>query len=98
MIILHNIRLAKNKKYHQEFTDYYFAGEYLPNYFIFWYEQYRYEHFEGEKHTYFDVWNGDTSEENLKRIDANRRKYYLKGVNSWTIRKGRKKNNPLEKW
>ncbi|MEO1518841.1 MAG: hypothetical protein AAFV95_27750 [Bacteroidota bacterium] len=95
IILLHNIRMKKNEAHHQEFIDYMKSGEYLPYYFYFWYEQYCTE-VKGQ--TFFSLWDGDTSEENLKRIDLNRRKFYLKGVSSWKVRKGRRRYRPKEKW
>jgi len=95
IIMLHNIRQKENEKYHEEFLNYMKSGKYSPYYFSFWYEQYQTE-VNGQ--TFFSLWDGNTSEENLIRIDANRRKFFLKGVNSWKIEKGRRRYRPKSKW
>lgn len=86
IIIHHNLRLPENEKYHAEMIGFIQNGEYLPQSFSFWYEQF-YMQVKGS--TFFTTWDGNTGHENSQRIDANRRNFYLKGMASFKI-KGRK--------
>jgi len=95
ILLIHNLRLKENESYHQEFIAYVFSGKYDPNDFYFWYEQYQ-TRVKGT--TFFTLWDGNTDSENLKRIDKNRRHYFLKGISSWKIRKGRKRFRPKQLW
>jgi hypothetical protein len=83
IVIHHNLRLKENEAYHPRIIKYIIKGEYLPIHFSFWYEQYN-RNIIGN--TYFTLWDENLSEENLKRIDNNRRKFYLKGINSFRIK------------
>jgi len=84
-ILHHNLRLAENEKDHPEIFEFIRTGEYLPEDFFIWYEQFQ---MQVKGQTYFCTWDGNISKENLARIDANRRKFYLKGINSFELSKG----------
>ncbi|MBN9294178.1 MAG: hypothetical protein J0G96_09385 [Flavobacteriia bacterium] len=84
-ILHHNLRLKENEKYHPEIFQYVADGDYLPNDILVWYEQFQTQVY---GRTFFTTWDNDISEENLKRIDTNRRKFYMKGINSLEFKKG----------
>lgn len=84
IIIHHNLRLEKNSRYHNRIFEFIKNGDYLPENFFFWYEQYQMQII---GNTFFTTWDKNTSTENLKRIDINRRAFYLKGINSYKIEK-----------
>ncbi len=83
-ILHHNLRLKENERYHNEIFEFVKAGDYLPEHMMFWYEQFQMQEY---KQTYFTTWDGNISEENLQRVDANRRRFYLKGINSYELAK-----------
>jgi hypothetical protein len=78
-LLIHNLRKPGNKKYHAEYFGYIKKGDYLPRSIVLWYEQYNMNVL---GRTFFTTWDENTSEENIKRINRNRRKFYLKGMNS----------------
>lgn len=93
IIIHHNLRLKENASYHDKIFEFIRRGDYLPEHFAFWYEQYQ---MQVKGRTFFTTWDEDISTVNLKRIDVNRRAFYLKGINSFDIQ-----NNGLKmiaKW
>ena len=49
-----------------------------------WYEQFQ---MQVNNSAFFTTWDENISDENLQQIDANRRQFYLKGVNSYTLKK-----------
>lgn len=79
ILLIHNLRTPGYEKYHDEYFKYIFQGYYLPNDILLWYEQYNMNVL-GQ--TFFTTWDKNISEENLQRIDANRRKFCLKGMSS----------------
>lgn len=88
IIIHHNLRLKENESYHPRIFEFIKQGKYLPENFSFWYEQYQ---LNVHGTTFFYTWNSDLSEENLKRINQNRRRFYLKGLNAFETKKGGRK-------
>ena len=88
IIIHHNLRLKENEAYHPKIFEFVGNGDYLPKHFSFWYEQYQTNVHDT---SYFYTWDGNLSEENLKRIDQNRRRFWLKGLNSVEIKKNGRK-------
>lgn len=88
IIIHHNLRLKENEEYHNEIFQSIENGEYLPEHFCFWYEQFQtWTNGRG----FFFTWNGDTSEENLKRVNLNRRLFYLKSSDSFELKNNGRK-------
>ena len=83
-LLHHNLRLKENEKYHKEFFEYTRLGYYLPEDNLAWYEQYNTWFCQK---TFFTTFDGDLTPENLKRIDNNLRMFYLKGINSYQIKK-----------
>lgn len=84
-ILVHSLRLNENVSQHEEIFSYIKSGEYLPSDIFLWYEQYNQNEL---KQTFFSTWDGNTSPENLARIDANQRKFFLKGIYSFELKKG----------
>jgi len=93
VILHHNLRLAENEQYHTTIFEFIKSGDYLPEDFFIWYEQFQ---MQVHGQTYFTTWDGNISEENLKRIDVNRRKFYLKGINSYELSKNGR--SMIAKW
>ena len=87
IILHHNLRLEENEKYHKEIFEFVKTGDYLPNDIMVWYEQFQ---MQVNGQTFFTTWDGDTTLENLKKIDANRRRFYLKGINTYKLNKNGK--------
>jgi len=88
IIIHHNLRLKENEVYHKEIFQSIKDGEYLPEHFCFWYEQFQtWTNGRG----FFFTWNGDTSKENLKIINLNRRLFYLKSSDSFELKNNGRK-------
>jgi len=83
-ILHHNLRLKENEKYHLEIFDYVRSGDYLPEDLMVWYEQF---HLQNNSQTFFTTWDGNITSENLKRIEKNRRDFYLKGLDSYHLNK-----------
>jgi len=83
-ILHHNLRLPENQKHHAQLLAFVISGNYMPDDMFFWYEQFQ---LNVNGTTYFTTWDGDSSAENLKRIDANRRAFYLKGIDSFILKK-----------
>jgi len=79
ILIIHNLRISGYEKYHDEYFNYITLGYYLPTNVVLWYEQYNMNVL-GQ--TFFTTWDKNISEENIQRIDSNRRKFNLKGMNS----------------
>ena len=92
IIIHHNLRLKENEIYHKEIFDYIRQGKYLPVHFSYWYEQFQTWN---NGQSFFFTWDQNTTVDNLERINANRRLFYLKSSNSFNLknngRKWRKK-------
>ena len=88
IIIHHNLRLKENEKYHNEIFQSIEDGKYLPVHFCFWYEQFQTS---TKGQSFFFTWNGDTTEENLKRINLNRRSFYLKSSNAYALKNNGRK-------
>lgn len=82
IIIHHNLRLKENDHYHERIFEFIRMGEYLPEHFSFWYEQYQ-NNINGIG--YFYTWKSDLSNEDLDRINKNRQKFYLKGLWAFDI-------------
>lgn len=93
LLLHHNLRLKENTKYHEEIFEFIRQGEYLPEDMMVWYEQY---YLQVNNSTFFTTWDENISDENLARIDYNRRKFYLKGINSYTLKKNGRSMIP--KW
>jgi hypothetical protein len=93
IIIHHNLRLKKNTSYHEKIFEFIRNGDYLPEHFAFWYEQYQ---MQVNGRTFFTTWDEDISPENLKRIDMNRRSFFLKGINTFDIQNNGRKM--VSKW
>lgn len=83
-ILHHNLRLIENEKYHTEIFEYIKSGDYLPEDVLVWYEQFQQQNY-GK--TFFTTWDGNLSDENLARIEKNRRMFYLKGLDSYNLKK-----------
>lgn len=83
-VLHHNLRLKENEKYHQEIFGFIRKGETLPRENYFWYEQYQ-QIVHGT--TFFTTWDGNLSPENIVRINENRKKFYLKSLNSFELKK-----------
>lgn len=83
-ILHHNLRLIENEKYHAEIFSYVESGAYLPEDLLVWYEQFQQQNY---NQTYFTTWDGNLSKENLARIDNNLRRFYLKGLCAYELRK-----------
>ncbi len=83
-ILVHNLRLKENVVYHDEFFSYIKSGEYLPHDIFLWYEQYNQNEL---RQTFFSTWDGNISADNLKRIDANQRAFFMKGIHAYTLKK-----------
>jgi hypothetical protein len=83
-VLHHNLRLKENEKYHKEIFEYVKKGDYLPDDLTVWYEQFQQQNY-GQ--TFFTTWDGNLSPENLTRIEKNRRMIYLKGLNSYNLKK-----------
>lgn len=84
VLLHHNLRLKQNELYHQEIFDFIKSGDYLPEDIMVWYEQF---HMQIYGQTYFTTWDGNLSEENLLRLNTNRRAFYLKGIHSYELEK-----------
>lgn len=84
ILLIHNLRKPGYDKYHVEYFEYLEKGLYLPKDIVLWYEQYNMNVL-GK--TFFTTWDKNLSEENIQRIDNNRWKFYLKGMNSIDISK-----------
>ena len=84
MIIHHNFRLEQNEKYHPIVLKALFEGEYLPSDFEGMYEQYCMWY---KDTTFFSTFDQDLSESNLERINLNRRKYGLKDLSAFQIKR-----------
>ncbi|MCC6702237.1 MAG: hypothetical protein IT221_11985 [Fluviicola sp.] len=80
----HNLREKQNEKYHLDVLKWIENGWYHPNSMMIWYEQYAQQHL---KTTYFTTWDQNLDPENIKRINKNRSKYYLKSLNAYSIEK-----------
>lgn len=83
-ILHHNLRLEENEKYHKEIFEFVMTGDYLPEHMMYWYEQFQ-MNVNGQ--TFFTTWDKNILPENLKRLDSNRRRFYLKGINSYQLKK-----------
>lgn len=88
IIIHHNLRLKANVGYHERIFEFIRTGEYLPEHFSFWYEQYQNN---VNEIAFFYTWISNLSEEDLKRINLNREKFFLKGLWSYNIENDGKK-------
>ena len=84
-ILHHNLRLIENEKYHAEIFNFVESGAYLPEDLVVWYEQFQQQNY---NQTYFTTWDGNLSTENLERIENNLRRFYLKGLCAYELRKG----------
>ena len=88
IIIHHNLRLKENDDYHERIFEFIRMGEYLPDHFSFWYEQYQ-NNVNGI--AFFYTWMSNLSDQDLKRINLNREKFYLKGLWAYNIENEGKK-------
>lgn len=83
IILHHNLRLKENEYYHKHLYALIRSGQYTPDQFHFWYEQYYNQYFQKP---YFYVWISDLSEQELAEINANRKRYFLKSLNAFEIK------------
>lgn len=83
-ILHHNLRLIENEKYHSEIFEYVRRGDYLPDDLMVWYEQFQQQNY-GQ--TFFTTWDGNLTNDNLARLEKNRRSIYLKGLNAYYLKK-----------
>ena len=84
LLIHHNFRKKRNEAYHYIVKNAVFNGEYLPYDYEGMYEQYS---IKCKNKTFFTTHDKDLSESNLKRINANRLEYGLKGLSSIKIKR-----------
>ena len=84
LILHHNLRLIENEKYHSEIFEYVKRGDYLPEDLLVWYEQFQQQNY-GQ--TFFTTWDGNLTNENLRRLEKNRRSFYLKGLDAYYLKK-----------
>ncbi len=91
-ILVHNLRLKENVPFHKEIFAYIKTGEYLPSDIFLWYEQYNQNEL---KQTFFSTWDGNISPENLARIDANQRAFFMKGIYSYEFKKDGRTMNQI---
>jgi len=84
IIVHHNFRLKENEVYHPIVIEALRNGEYMPIDFAHMYEQYNRW---SKDQTFFTVFDRNLSEENLKKINANRLKYGLKDLSAYKLKR-----------
>ena len=82
VILLHNLRLHPNEKYHEIALNAVKTGEYLPENYLLMYEQYS----NNNGITYYTTWDKDLSAKNLARLESNRKQIGLKPLKAYSIK------------